>query len=144
TQLFENTENERSYELLESELRKLGFCFSRKIFKGNGWDSITSNSSAVYNLRSKDRYFLQPLEIDEEICRLKALYARSGVPDNEKPTFPECNKTWSIDKVKSALKGFSHLQGLGQGFGKLNVYIDNVSSEQKEETIKLVGRKLQK
>ncbi|WAR31356.1 hypothetical protein MAR_033898 [Mya arenaria] len=144
TQLFENTENEQSYELLESELRKLGFGISRKIFKENGWDSRTSNNSAVYNLRSKEKHFLQPLEIDEEICRLKALYARSGVPDNEKPTFPECNKTWSIDTVKSALKGFSHLQGLGKGFGKLNVFMNNVSSEQKEETIQLVGRKLQK
>ncbi|WAR31358.1 hypothetical protein MAR_033900 [Mya arenaria] len=106
SQVCENTENKRSYELIESELKKLGFCISRNMDKGEVCDAQASTSGTIFKLRSIGRNFFQNVvsrksEIDRQLCCLKALYARSGVPEDEKPTFPQENICWNIEKVNA-------------------------------------------
>ncbi|WAR31410.1 hypothetical protein MAR_033952, partial [Mya arenaria] len=106
SQLCENTENKRSYEFIESELTKLGFCISRNMDQKEVFGAITSLSGTVYKLQSIERNFFQKLasrksEIDQQLCSLKALYTCSGVPEDEKPTFPEENISWNIQKVNA-------------------------------------------
>ncbi|WAR31405.1 hypothetical protein MAR_033947 [Mya arenaria] len=106
SQIYDNADNKPFYELIESELTKLGFCISRNMNNGEICDAQASTSGTVYKLRSTEKKFFQNVvsrksEIDQQLCCLKALYARSGVPEDEKPTFPQGNISWNIEKVNA-------------------------------------------
>ncbi|WAR31354.1 hypothetical protein MAR_033896 [Mya arenaria] len=106
SQVCENTENKRSYEFIESELTKLGLSISRNMDREEVSGAKTSTSGTVYKLRSIERTFFQKVasqksQIDQQLCSLKALYARNGVPEDEKPTFPEENISGNIKKVNA-------------------------------------------